>query len=240
MNSRTQVVRVANPRKRNAVLAALGMPVANPQGGSMKKGKKKNKATTAGKKRNRAAVVSARPASAVHKAGTPKRNGRRRGKRNPVILGQSISTTDLAMALVAGLVGVTAAKMIPTMLPESIVGSDMGRIAATAVAAVGAGYVAKEINPKLGLFVAFGGGMQVMSIMLNRFLPTIGSRISLQGVRGGRRGVGTLVDTNTPINVFNPLLMTGGGTPAGATTPGNAAMLAFAANSNSVYGSDYQ
>lgn len=166
----------------------------------MKKTKKKNatapaKSKAAAKRNsNTTAAYVARPKR------TGKRNGRR--KRNPELLGVRMSTADFGMVLLAGLAGVTVTKMVPPMLPASLTETNVGRVLASGAVALGAGMLAQNMNPRLGLAVGFGGGMQTMSVFLNTFLPKVGGQIGLNG--GRRPGMGVLTDVPW-VPVFNPL-----------------------------------
>lgn len=76
-----------------------------------------------------------------------------------------------------GLVGVAAAKFIPTMLPANqLTQTNLGRVVVTTASAFAAGWLAGRVNPTFGGAVLFGGLMQAGSVALNTFLPgfTIG------------------------------------------------------------------
>jgi len=213
MRKTTTVVKVANPQ-RNPVLAALrGLAGANPQGGSMKKKKKNAAPKSKSAKRNPKTVAGyvTRPATSKSKKNGRRRHGKR--SRNPEIMGVRVSSADLVMALLAGLGGVTITKLVTPQLPAGLVESTAGRVLASGAVAVGAGMLAAKVNPKAGLAMAFGGGMQAMSVALNGYLPKLGSQIALSGVRR-RPGMGMLIDTPW-VPVFNPLA----GTPSAAGAP---------------------
>lgn len=215
MRKTTTVVKVANPQ-RNPVLAALkGFAGANPQGGSMKKKKKNAAPKSKSAKRNPKTVAGyvTRPATSKSKKNSSRKRHSRRGSRNPEIMGVRVSSADLIMALFAGLAGVTITKMITPQLPAGLVESTAGRVVASGAVALGSGMLAAKVNPKAGLAMAFGGGMQAMSVALNGYLPKVGSQIALSGVRR-RPGMGMLIDTPW-VPVFNPLA----GTPSAAGVP---------------------
>lgn len=81
------------------------------------------------------------------------------------------------------LLGVTAAKIIPGLLPASLVGaSPIMRIIVTGVSAYLAAMLAKKFSPSIGQGVMYGGMAQTASVGLNAFLPSIGSQIGLSGL----------------------------------------------------------
>jgi hypothetical protein len=107
---------------------------------------------------------------------------RRRMHRNPVSFS---GAKDMAVAVLAGLGGVTITKMVPSLLTSLTSGSPIMAAAVSAVTAWGAGYLAeKMLGPNIGKAVAFGGYMQAGSVALNAFLPSVGSVIGLSGLRG--------------------------------------------------------
>lgn len=112
-----------------------------------------------------------------------------RRRRNPELFGRSVTASQMAQAVVGGLVGVTAAKIIPGMVPASFTASPIMRLIVTGAAAFGAGMLAKKVSPAFGDAVLFGGLMQTGSQLLNSFLPSVGSRI----------GLGELVSGSFPI-----------------------------------------
>lgn len=114
-------------------------------------------------------------------------------------MGVSVSTTAMAKAVAGGLVGVAAAKFIPTLLPAQFVGSNLMRTLATGASAFAAGMLAKRVggNP-FGDAVLFGGLMQTGSVALNAFLPGIARTL-------GIAGMGDLVDGRFVVPE-NPLL----------------------------------
>lgn len=107
-------------------------------------------------------------------------------------------------AVLGGLVGVTAAKMIPAALPVQFTGSATMRVLSSVASAFGAGWVAGKVSPRFGDAVLFGGLMQAGSLALNTFMPSIGSQIGLSGVRGG---LGELMAGAYPVpqNPLNPM-----------------------------------
>jgi hypothetical protein len=102
-----------------------------------------------------------------------------------MLMGASVSTTAMAKAVAGGLVGVAAAKFLPTMIPAQFVSSNIMRTLATGVSAYAASLVAKKVaGPQVGDAVLFGGLMQTGSVALNAFLPGVAKTL----------GIGELVD----------------------------------------------
>jgi len=86
--------------------------------------------------------------------------------------------------ILGGLVGVAAAKFLPTVVPTSITGSSqIVRVVLTGVSAYAAGKAAEmfKLGPQTSAAVLFGGMMQTASVALNAFLPSIGKQIGLGG-----------------------------------------------------------
>lgn len=115
----------------------------------------------------------------------PYRRHIRRARRNPVSIFGHTGAKNLGMLLLGGLVGVAATKFIPTLIPAGLIpSSNIVRAAVSAAAAYASGMAAEKfVNPTFGQAVAFGGYMQAASVALNAFLPSIGSRIGLNGMR---------------------------------------------------------
>jgi hypothetical protein len=110
-----------------------------------------------------------------------------RRRRNPIELFGQKSTAGLTKVIAGGLVGVAAAKFLPTLLPASFVSSNITRTIATAVAAYAAGLVASKVtDANIGNAVMFGGFMQTASVALNAFLPSIGRQVGLGELMPGR------------------------------------------------------
>ena len=121
----------------------------------------------------------------------------------------------MAKAVVAGLAGMAAAKFIPTMLPSSIVSTNIMRAVATGASAFVAQMLAKMATKDSSISdaVLFGGLMQTGSVALNAFLPGIAASLGLSGI----------MDAQWTIPE-NPLR---GGVPA-PPAPANVSGLAFA------------
>jgi hypothetical protein len=84
--------------------------------------------------------------------------------------------------VLGGLIGVTAAKLIPGLLPASLLGSPIMRIVISGASAWAAGMVATKVSGPFGNAVLFGGLMQTGSLALNAFIPSIGGQIGLRGL----------------------------------------------------------
>ena len=122
-------------------------------------------------------------------------HNRRRRSLNPFPTlggGRIMSSAGLQM-IGGGLIGVAAAKFIPTLLPSSISGALGGgtlmRVVITGASAVAAGYLAGKVNSRFGEGVLFGGLMQTGSVALNAFLPGF----NIAGVPLGLSGMGELM-----------------------------------------------
>ncbi len=117
----------------------------------------------------------------------PRRRSRiTRRRRNP-LFGQS-GAKNYAMLIGGGLVGVAAAKYIPTIIPASLTAS-MGAspivaIVISGAGAFAAGYLAKRfVNNEFGEAVLFGGLMQTGSLALSAFAPApLNTALALSGL----------------------------------------------------------
>lgn len=123
-------------------------------------------------------------------------------RRNPMIFGQSVSALGMAKIVAAGLAGVAITKAVPNMLPAGMLPASPFTASLVSLAvAVGAGMLVSSLvkgDPMVGYAVGFGGMMQAGSVMLNAFLPQVGSMIGLQGL-------GDLVPGRFPIPQ-NPIM----------------------------------
>jgi hypothetical protein len=90
----------------------------------------------------------------------------------------------MAKAVTAGLAGMAAAKFLPTLVPTSIINSNLMRTVATAASAFVAQMIAKAVvkDPAISDAVLFGGLMQTGSTALNAFLPGIAASLGLSGI----------------------------------------------------------
>lgn len=179
---RRRVARTSNPpvRRRRRVAAA---PVRR---------RRRRRAARAANPRRRRRNTSYR---------RRRRNGYSRSRRNPSI-GGTISMAEKGLGV---LIGVAAAKMIPTFIPAQFVTSPILRIIATGASAYIASIAMGKVRPSMADAVLWGGFAQTISVALNQFLPSIGSQIGLNGFRG----MGDLVDGHfvvpqNPINYLAP------------------------------------
>jgi hypothetical protein len=109
------------------------------------------------------------------------------------IAGQNIFSKGGAILFGGGLVGVAAAKFVPTLLPaglQSTLGSStIMKVVTTGAAAIAAGWLASKLSQPFGEGVLFGGLMQTGSVALNAFLPGF----QIAGVPLGLSGFGELM-----------------------------------------------
>jgi len=171
--------------------------------------RRRTASTVTRRRRRRRNPLSAAPAR--RRRSTRRRNPisvrrvRRRStrRRNPALFGRSMSTTQMGQAIIGGLVGVTATKMITAQLPANIVSGPFMRVVASGFAAFVAGWLAGRVSQPFGDAVTFGGLMQTGSLALNAIVPTIGSQIGLRG------GLGELVAGHfvVPQNPLSPYAM---------------------------------
>jgi hypothetical protein len=127
-------------------------------------------------------------------SGRRRRNYGRRRRRNPgpTLFGHKAYGKQAATMIAGGLVGVAAAKLIPTLIPASLTPSQTGttgvliRTAITGASAIVASMIASKVMP--GPFadgVLFGGLMQTGSTLLNAVLPGLkiaGVPVALSGM----------------------------------------------------------
>lgn len=116
----------------------------------------------------------------------PNRKRYNRRRRNPDF-GQGVFGGPLfgrnAMELMGGgLLGLVAAKFIPTLFPASLTGtisgSNIGRVVISGISAVIAGWAGSKISVPLGQGMLFGGMIQTVSVALNAFLPSVYSQLN--------------------------------------------------------------
>lgn len=213
MQQIVKVKRVANPRRKRKPnpLRVVTLGRQNPR-------RKKKMATTSSRRRRRRTTASTtrrrrsttvtrrrrrNPVSAApsRRRRTMRRNPvirRRTARRNPSLFGRSMNTTQIAQAILGGLIGVTATKLIPANLPPTLVGTPIMRIVSSAVTAFASGWVAGRFSQPFGDAVMFGGLMQAGSVALNAFIPSVGSQIGLNGL-------GDLVSGGYPVPQ-NPIM----------------------------------
>jgi hypothetical protein len=158
-----------NPQKRSK-------SVAKKHKKSVKRAKKSANPRRTKKRKNPTRVVVYKTKAVKH-----------RRRRNPIDLFGQKTTAGLTKVIAAGLVGVAAAKFLPTLLPAGFVSSNITRTIATAVAAWLSGFAAAKVTDKnIGDAVMFGGFMQTASVALNAFLPSIGRQVGLGELMPGR------------------------------------------------------
>lgn len=113
---------------------------------------------------------------------SPKRRNSRGRRRNPDLFGRQVGFAEMGKAVVAGLVGVTATKAIPKMLPAQFTSTPLYTFGTSLAVALGAGWLTRRFMPDVASAVTFGGLMQAFSVGLNAFLPSVGSTIGLSGL----------------------------------------------------------
>lgn len=195
-------------RRSNPSLVALGF--VNPERTKKRMAKRRRRSLNPRRRRarkNPTRVVVYRTRRRRRLSANPRRrrrsmNPRRRRmnprRRNPALFGHQISPVEMAKAVVGGLVGVTITKTVPTFLPASLTSNPFINVVISAITAWGSGHLTKSIMPDIADAVAFGGYMQAGSVLLNAFIPSIGSTIGLSGM-GGRRGVGYYAPASFPV-----------------------------------------
>jgi hypothetical protein len=146
----------------------------------------------------------------------PRRYSRR---RNPSIAG-SLSLVEKGVGV---LIGVTAAKLIPTYLPAQFISSPIMRIIATGASAYLASMLIGKVRHNMTDAVLLGGFAQTVSVALNTFLPSIGSQIGLSGYRGG---MGDFVAGSFAVPQ-NPIVFPAPPMPAQARIPMNGLARSF-------------
>ena len=198
---RRKPARKARKRRNPALLVTLGAVNPQPKRKVKVARRKKAKRNPARRRRSRKnatrIVVVAPRRRSVRRRSNPKRrrvSHRRHARRNPSVFGSRLGSGQ-TLSMVAGvLVGVTAAKVIPGMLPAQLTASPILRLIATGASA----YVASLLSGKVfsGQFsdaVFLGGLAQTGSVALNTFVPSIGARVVLNG------GMGDLVPGTFPV-----------------------------------------
>ena len=198
---RRKPARKARKRRNPALLVTLGAVNPQPKRKVKVARRKKAKRNPARRRRSRKnatrIVVMAPRRRSVRRRSNPKRrrvSHRRHARRNPSVFGSRLGSGQ-TLSMVAGvLVGVTAAKVIPGMLPAQLTASPILRLIATGASA----YVASLLSGKVfsGQFsdaVFLGGLAQTGSVALNTFVPSIGARVGLNG------GMGDLVPGTFPV-----------------------------------------
>lgn len=143
------------------------------------------------RRRNATRIVVVAPKANRRRRRNPaRRNSRRRvhhRRRNPMstsLFGAPLFSKGSMELVGGGLVGVAAAKFIPTLLPVSLAGgitsSNIGKTVMTGIAAVIGGWAGSKVSPQFGQGMLFGGLMQTFSVGLNAFLPQVWTQLNPQ------------------------------------------------------------
>lgn len=155
----------------------------------------KRRHTVNSKKKNPSKRRASNPTRVIVTAPRRKSNSQHTARtigsaKNPVIFGTSMKPIQLGKALAGSLVGVMICKLVPPMLPAQIVSNHALQVLVTGAIAFGSGMAAQKADQVFGDGVMYGGLLQTVSIGLNTYLPSLGSRLALSGT--GRRpgGVG--------------------------------------------------
>jgi hypothetical protein len=104
-----------------------------------------------------------------------------------MLMGQQVKTTEMATAVIGGLVGVAVAKAVPAYLPAQLTSSPLMKVVTTGATAFAAYWVAKQVklSERVASAVLFGGLMQAGSVAIG-MLPIPGiNRLSLGELRPG-------------------------------------------------------
>jgi hypothetical protein len=188
---------VAHRRRRtsNPAPVVLTLGAVNPQHKRRSMAQRKRRRTSAkrrnpSRRRRTRIVVSAphrrRNSTYSRRRRVGRRNPRRHSRRrNPSLFGSPVGSVSTVKMVVGGLVGVAAAKFIPTMLPSSIVSGTITRVIATGASAFVASFVARKVglSEQIAGAVLFGGLMQTASVAMNALLPaSIATRLALSGL----------------------------------------------------------
>ena len=128
---------------------------------------------------------------------SPRHNRRsNRRRRNPTeLFGDPLFGKQALKLVGGGILGVTATKFFPTILPTSLIGgiasSNIGRTVVSGISAVVAGWAGSKVDPAIGQGMLFGGLMQTLSVALNAFLPSVYQQLNL--------GLGYLAPGSFPV-----------------------------------------
>lgn len=124
-------------------------------------------------------------------------------RRNPIsseLFGAPLFGKDSLELISGGVVGLAAAKFIPTLLPGSLTGgiasSSIGKVVVSGISAVVGGWAGSKVSVKFGQGMLFGGMMQTLSIALNAFLPTVYGQMSQYASLGDLMNGGFTVPQN--------------------------------------------
>ena len=182
---RKRTAKKSKTRKRKtnpALIVTLG--AVNPTRRKVVAQTKKRATKNRRVKRNATRVVVTAPRRQNKRRSTRRRNVRRtHRRRNPQLsFGTGVPMSGTLTAIGGGLVGVAAAKFIPTVLPAQMVSSNLMRTISTGAAAFISGWLAGKVNKGFGDAVLFGGLMQTGSTALNAFLPSVAGALGLSGL----------------------------------------------------------
>jgi hypothetical protein len=131
-----------------------------------------------------------------------------------------MTSGDMLVSVLGGLIGMAATKFLPTLVPASLTsGNPFMSVVVTGVGAFACGMIADKIAPKYGKAVLVGGLIQTGSTTLNAFAPSLASSL-------GVSGVGDIIPTQpfpVPNNQLRPVTVmvpagsggAGGGSGAG-------------------------
>jgi len=230
-------------RRSNPAPWVLTLGAVNPtkERSTMAKSKKKKKKTSHPSSKARAANSHRKTKKANGKRKNPqtvslsslrammgkkKKSGGRKGNRsrNPLaVFGSSGSVKIIGiMAGVAG--GVSAAKLLPPMLPANWTATAGMRFATTAGVTVAIGLAAHMLLPApYRDAVIVGAGSQLLSVALNPIVAKVTPNITLEGLRR-RMGVGDFVPIqgfNEPQNPFMQRIAPAIAAPGATTSGGN-------------------
>jgi hypothetical protein len=99
-----------------------------------------------------------------------------------------------------GLVGLAAAKFIPTLLPASlsggITGTSVGKVIVSGISAIVGAWAGSKVSVAFGQGMLMGGMIQTVSIALNAFLPSAYGTIAPYATLGDLMNGGFTVPQN--------------------------------------------
>lgn len=216
--------KVARRRRRNSTVTRRRRRRANPVAAAPRRRRRTVRAVRRRRRRSNPVVVVTRRRRRNTYRSHRRRNGRRSyRRRNPSVFGRSVASVGAIEMVTGGLIGVAAAKLIPTYLPAQFLGTPVMRIIATGASAYVASMAVGKIRPHMADAVFFGGLMQTFSVLLNTFLPSIGSQIGLSGYG---RDMGDFVAGQFAVPQ-NPIVFPQPPAPAQARIPMNGLSRAF-------------
>src|ERR1700689_1285475 len=185
-NTRRRVARVTN-RRRRASNPRRRRRVSNARRAPNRRRRRVSNGGRRTRRRNTATKVVIM---------APRRQNRRRGRRNPMLFGNSLGSKGSLMVLGGGPAGFAAVKFIPTLIPASITSilgaSSFAPFIISGVSAIAAWWLASKISVPFSEGVLFGGLMKTASVALNAFLPGF----VIGGVPIALSGFGDLVAGN--------------------------------------------